>query len=212
MEVKSIDINTDNDWCAIEFNAQTGKFYGAIQSGGSTEALVESYKNNWENFLPSVMAKVLIKHEDLVKILEDQEKTGGNYYVKTPFFKTPDTPMDYESIFASAEMKCDYTAQFYRNGECWPVIDQQSFSRNDTIEICIKSEQPLAGDFTYHFRAKPEGNQDIEIDDGIAGSLTSGELIKQIDLSQIDFSYHQNIELKIEHPDFGNSYLHFKVI
>jgi hypothetical protein len=211
MEVKSVDVN-NTDWCLIEFNAKTGKYYGAIQSGESTENLVEAYKKNWESCLPSAMAKVLMKHEDLVKIIKDQEKTGGNYYVKTPFLKTANTPADYESIFTTAEMKCDYTAQFYQNGECWPVIDRQSFSKNGTIRVCIKSEQALIGDFTYHFRAKPEGNEDIEIADGIAGSLANGELVKQIDLGKIDFSYHQDVELKIEHPQSGNSYLYLKVV
>jgi hypothetical protein len=210
MEVTSI--NTNTDWCAIEFNAQTGKVYGIIQSGESTENLIEAYKKNWTSFLPSAMAKVLMKHDDLVEIIKDQEKTGGNYYVKTPFMKTADTPADYESIFTMAEMKCDYTAQFYQNGECWPVLDRRMVSRNDTIGICIKSEQAFTGDFTYHFRAKSEEGQDIEIDDGIAGSLSGGQLIKQIDLSLIEFSYHQDIELKIEHPDSGNSYLYFKVV
>lgn len=211
MEVKSIE-NESQDWCLIQYNVKTGKLYGIVESGKSTENIVEGYKYNWASSYPVVIAKVPMKHDDLALAVINSEKTGGNYFVNSSLLKTTNIPGDYESIFTSAEIRCDYTAQFYRNGEAWPVVDRVVVSRSDTIEICIKSEQAFTGNFTYFFRAKPDGVQDIELGGGIAGSLVDGVLIAQIDLSKINFSHYQDVELKIEHPDSGNSYLYFKVV
>ncbi len=220
MQILSIntDISKIDKLCVINFNPHTGKLYAIhepINKEGknkSIENIITNYRKGWEVFYPSVYGIVEKSHDELVGIIQAKEKEGGNYYIKNPFLKSiQESPLDYEGIFGGAILQCDYTLQFYRN---YPleVINRLMVPRNDILKVIIRSEMDLPGTFKYKFRAKPEGNQDIEIFSAELGSLENGELIESIDLSTIDFGSFQDVEFKIEHPTSGNSYLYLSVV
>lgn len=223
MTIKSINTDTSNMpvWCVVEGNLYTGKIYAIHDTAlKSQKNLMDHYRENWkeESIFPTIFGVVEMGYEELVDVTSAKEKEGGNYYLKTPYFKTEAEVTDYETIFPSS-LECDYTCQIYQNGEPWPITGRVTITRDSKIDLLIKSEK-LTGDFRLKVRTKPEGTQDIELlpenQDGKKeidlGSLTEGELIVPLYLNQIDFKWYNQIELKVEHPDSGNSYLGLQII
>jgi len=211
MNILSIhtDTKTLSEYCHIQFNPETGKIYGYSEPD---QDLAKWYKDNWNNtdVYPLVIGVVDMPYKDFDNLVKAKERIGGNYFANTAYLKTTQVNTEYESIFPSS-IECDYTFQRYENGEAWPITSRP-ISINGKIGLRIECQKELPGDFTLKIRTKPEGNTDIEITTIPLGPAIDGIIDYTLNMATVDFKFYDSIELKVENPNTGYSYLRFKLM